>query len=844
MSMKRRSAKWMSLTCALTLVAACQAPSTVKPTFDRNQTVSSNAFGNVTISVNGRTFTLKADDDKPLTKVAVQAAGDTWDVENGQLALPASALQRAKTHGRGYFAVLAQGYSPRQVWIGQEETEIRLSKIEPLTIIPQLVNGTKATIISPKRDVAVTFPASAFNRPTNVAMSEYVPPEPTSEQKAKALEDRASLLDKMKAKTAALKGGNVVSPGAGNVVSPGAGNVVSPGAGNFRIASADCDPPGPIPCEIVNGIGMLLTVDGQLNPGAIQVTYDLAEMLPPDDASYFRGLFGLVDDLAGALTGLLPYRVQGGPPSWVPGPPPWHNDPSIPPGQLKKMKTAGSLLSTFADLDADPDYRDGWRAVLEEEYGLKVQGTRVSFPVEIDSSALADGYTTSTVWGFLALGAVLEVTIIASQDATGLPAIANLPDMVALNPANALNLRGTNAISNNAANLIANNSAGLISNNSAGLISNNAGNLIANNGGGLFGSVRVPFRPDAAKYNLGKAFGLLAIQEHDWPSGAKVRAVSETGQPLTDWAMLDDDGVYRLDGVPSLGGVIFLECEASLYNLRTLAPVPAVGSFQRADLSTVSTTVTSLVRESVNSGVFGVEDVNPYGGYNQDQSVVANAITQQQAEQVVAVDLPAVAQIAQTMLGSQPASVNTPVLNWISVKFEEFPDHPSSAKGLAAVTGVRESDIKKGKEIALTRGYTFANGVLTVNNQGYGRALNNYSLALVEEQNQLAPDEGGGGDLPASGSTGTTDGGSTFGSLTEWLTGNKVPKGPVRLLYTAEIQRGSGDKVRYQFRQAVSNYALLEANGNPLEMQANMLLYNRVPGALLGNYWAFVGESR
>ena len=827
MKVRARSARWLSLACTASLVAACQLPGAPVAGPAKDHSVSANAFGNVTINVNGRTFRVRTDDQQAVAKMSVMAAGNSYEVKEGSLQLPAPALNHAKQYGKGFFTILAQGYSPKQVWIGQVGDEIVLNHVQTLTIYPSMgVSG--GTLKSPDRAVTVTIPPNMVaSEGTNVALSEYTPAI-TPEDEAGFLSERNGFMEKLKG----LKGGGIIAAGGGNIIAAG--------GGNYRVAqTAACDPADGLPCALDEAMGFLVTADGLLKPGKMTILLDMTAMLDTVDRPGMRIGQGGDEDGDGddyrVLTHQPRHKGQGS----------------------AKSRAAKQVLDVIHDMDAL--YGQNWRDLLYQETGVQVLGSSyVSFPVNIGQDAVENGSVVSVVEGLKLFGVKMEVTVVSSLSRM-LPPIASLPDMVALTPANFIN-SGGNLISNNSAGLIANNGGGLIANNGGGLIANNSAGVVSNNGGTLIGNVRVPFLPEGAKYRTASTFGLLAgLPEFDWPGGARIRAVDEAGTPLTDWAVLDSLGQYRLSQVPAIAGLVFLECEAADLSLRTLAPQPAPNSLARADINTVTTSVTSLVRDRITGGTYGVEDVSAGTGFEADGALIRSQIDLSEAKKVVVSDIPAAAAITARYL-TNPASLAQPMLRKMEIKVLEMPDHPKAARGLAAVTGLSEDAFEKGRTTEIQTGYTFQGGQLEIQAKGYGDALDeppSYEQPLFDPETftwffpgqqqkwrLLAQDE----PLPEEGATEAPAPEPTPRPTPTPPPAIQLPpdlpQGPVRLLYTVEVERGSGDKAKYQFQISVSNYTLLDFAGRPLPLKVNLLEPRRVPGALLGNYWNYVGDGK
>ncbi|MFP5503199.1 MAG: DUF1565 domain-containing protein [Candidatus Sericytochromatia bacterium] len=836
MKVRARSARWLSLACTATLVAACQLPGAPVAGPAKDHSVSANAFGNVTINVNGRTFRVRTDDEQAVTKMSVMAAGNSYEVKEGSLQLPAPALNHAKQYGKGFFTILAQGYSPKQVWIGQVGDEIMLNHVQTRTLYPSMgVSG--GTLKTPDRAVTVTIPPNMVAQEgTNVALSEYTPAI-TPEDEDAFLTERNDFIGK-------LKGGGIISAGGGNIIAAGGGNIISAGGGNYRVAQAKseaCDENDGLPCALDESMGFLVTADGLLKPGKMTILLDMNAMLDVvDRAGSYGGNVGHEVDGDGyrVLKHKARHKGQGS----------------------KRSRAAKQVLDVIHDMDAL--YGEAWRDLLYRETGVQVLGTSyISFPINIGQDAVQNGSVVSVVEGLKLFGVKMEVTVVSSLSSM-LPPIASLPDMVALTPANFIN-SGGNLISNNSAALIANNGGGLIANNGGGLIANNSAGVVSNNGGTLIGNVRVPFLPEGAKYKVNARFGLLAgLPEYDWPGGARIRAVDEAGTPLTDWAVLDAQGQYKLSQVPAIAGLVFLECEAADLSLRTLAPQPAPNSLARADINTVTTSVTSLVRDRITGGTYGVEDVSAGTGFEADGALIRSQIDLSEAKQVVTSDIPNAAAITARYL-TDPASLAQPVLKKLAIKVLEMPDHPKAAKGLAAVTGLSEDAFEKGRTTDVVAGYTFQGGHLEILARGYGDALDvppSYQQPLFDPdtftwffpgqqqkwrllaQAEPLPEEGAATEAAAPEPTPTPRPTPTPPPAMQLPP--DLPQGPVRLLYTAEVERGSGEKAQYQFQISVSNYTLLEFAGRPLPLKVNLLEPRRVPGALLGNYWNYVGDGK
>ncbi|HEY9724748.1 MAG TPA: hypothetical protein V6D47_22285 [Oscillatoriaceae cyanobacterium] len=838
---------WIALACSLGLMGCTGSPLNA---LHGESTVSGNAFGNVTINVNGRNFELVTMDHKPLGDVSIQAGGQIFKTQAGAFNLPASVMTHAKNVTRGLFVVLAQGYTPTEVAIDQSDPKIVLTPIRPALIATNFT-PSGGTLTTPDQKLSVKVPAGLIkNANTNVAVSTYTPPI-TAQDQSTLQSERSSFLAAVRKNLAG-------------------GGGVAAGGGNYRVAQAD-DLDQYVPDSVSDSMGVLITVDGAINPGTLTIQYDLANLLNGWDPTQSAPWGGANTDYSGDNRNDQGegdhYRVldAGGVPNansqknkghgksphgldanwaFVSGhTAPWDD------AQQAASRAAARCLETFDIWNSAPS-PDNTALIqtAQQMFGMSLDGTTLTVPITIDVSQIADGFSSTEVQSVDLLGVKLQVTVVSAL-ATSLPIDATIPDLLALDPSSIVDSAG-NLVTDSSA-VIANNGSSLIANNGGALIANNGSSLISNNGGGLTGSVRVPFQASDAKY------GLLDFQELNWPQGAQVRVEDQYGNALTDWTTVDNQGFYHMTSVPSIAGVTFVHCKAGSYDLRTLAPQPAVNKNFEADVDSATTGVTSLVCDQITSGGYAVRDVDPRQGFLNAVSSLHQLMDYSQAEAAVSGSETQAAQLTSQLLTSnnvQTNVLNQPQLQSVDVTFDTYPT--GAEPGLALVTGIPESQIAPGKTVSLpTQDFTFSNYTLGVTAKGYGGSSNPwFTNPATQTTSQTTTASGtatttGGGTGGGGTKTTTTTQASAYTTLmaSTTTTGTKgtapaLPSGPVVLTYDVKVKHGGGETVDYKFALTVSNFTLLDMGGSALPLKADL----QVPpmsGQMMGNFWTFESSS-
>lgn len=564
-SSSARRQRLTALIVATAVVSGCQGGSPFSPTgraADEGR-ISTDAWGNVNIAVGGRNFRIKAADLRPLPDVSIQAGGKFYSMREGRFAMPENALRDLKENSRAFFRVFVPGYVPKQVWIGQAEDDITVSPVKTVAVamaMSQLGGELKARDGS----VSIGVPGGMLDKPTTkVALSTYQP-EIRPEETEAAVAARNDFLSKVKAK---------------------AGK-------SYALAQAsNCEAPdAPLPCPPpTESLGMMLTVDGPLKPGQMTAAMDLSVLM--------RGWDG-----------------QGQPP-WAGNAPGWT------PEQIAQARAADKLLRTFKKIQQDPDGR-AYQEVLASDYGVRVEGTRILFSVNVGVDNTVDGFVRTDVEGVSLLGVKLEFTAVSSLN-QALPQSALPPAMqnvgagagaaaaaqqlatnasnligmdgasligldgasligmdgasimgqqtatlIGMDGASLIGMDGGSLIGLDAASLVGMDAASLIGMDAASLIGADGASLIGNDGGSLVGGVQVPFAPNQAKYQL------QAYTEHVWGSGT-VRAIGWDGTTVysTD-VPIQEAGWFAMNKLPPTLPFFIVEATVGPYKLYGLAIAP------------------------------------------------------------------------------------------------------------------------------------------------------------------------------------------------------------------------------------------------------------------------------
>lgn len=567
-----------SLLLAAALASGCQAAlSPTRPDGEVDTVIHNAAI----LKLGQRTLHLHTADGKPLANVAVLIAGRVYQVgPDGGLILGKDA-----TPPTGETAlVLAPGYSPVRVPTSGSEADIALEPAAPLAV--GKLTPTGGSVKSADGTTALVVPDGLLSADfTPVELSAYQPPVPASGSATGARDALAQ-----------------------------------------KLGATGCDQP--LPCApITTSLGVLVTVDGAIAPGKLQLALDVnALQHDPDPA---------------------------------------------------RAAAAARIIQTFAAIDATNN--PAWRDALQSDYGIGYTNGVLHFPATIDASAVRDGLVKVEVDGVGVLGTLLEVTIVSA--ATGyLPPGAAQPGLVppagagqfagALNPPPGVTgalppgsttvsstlttgvgvtggvtgtpLAGASSgpavtggnplIGDGGSGIVANNGAGfigdrsdkLLTENGAGLLTENGAGIIANNGGSLAGQTRVPFLQELGKY------GVLTYTDYPW-QGVLVRAVNAFGVPYgTSTATTNNLGNYVLSNVADSAPVVFVEADTLAgYRLAALAKAPA-SQLVGADLNAATTGITALVADEIQNRRFSNGQIN-LNGYVDDVSYLQQAFNQQDA---------------------------------------------------------------------------------------------------------------------------------------------------------------------------------------------------------------------
>lgn len=590
----RRSRQLTCLLSAVALVAAC-SPAPTSGTAATEGHVSADAYGNTHISLGGRNFVLKPYDGRAIGNLSIQIAGQTYSTLGGAFNLPATALKDFQSNSRGFFRVFASGYVPVQVWIGQQGDDVPLVPILAVKV-DMSFPSTGGVLSAPAKGLAVTIPPGILTKPTTpVQLSTYVPPpksDPTSV--SASLQQRTDFLSQL----AKLTGGKTYT---------------------IQQTSATCtSAEKPLPCPPATaGLGVLLTINGQVQPGTITSTLDL--------------------DVAG-------------------------KDPA-------NAAAVARILQTFSQIDADPE-GPAIRKLLQQDYGVTLVGHTLSFSVNLATSDITDGYAKIAVAGMDLLGVNMEFTVVSAvgdtlppQDST--PGLANSSTptqaggaagaaaatsgpvtpranqrlisndgsslisqdggtlisqdggtLISQDGGSLLGVDGagiipypTGLISQDGGSLIGQDGSSLISQDGGSLISQDGGGLISNDGGSLVGHVTAPFAaPGLAK------FGILDYTEYPWPQQAQVRAVRFDGTPLSRWVTTDLNSNYYIYKLPPSPAYYFVEAILGNNVERAGAMAPGKGQVV-CDITGATTAVSSaifagLVANQANQALLSPGNIN------------------------------------------------------------------------------------------------------------------------------------------------------------------------------------------------------------------------------------------
>ena len=619
MAQSRSSARRHRLTTLLVataLVSGCQggAPflAAGKPG-EAEGRISTDAWGNVSIAVGGRSFRIKAADLRPIADVSIQAGSTFYTLRDGRFAMPEAALRNIKENSRAFFRVFVSGYTPKQVWIGQAGDDVVLSPMRTMAVA--LGMGPLGGELKAKDgSVAVGVPGGMLEKPgTKVALSTYQP-EITPEETETAVAARNDFLAKVKAKSA---NGYALAQNAG------------------ACEGADDPLPCPPPTE---SLGLMLTVDGPLQPGQMTATMDLGV--------YLRGWDG------------------NGQPPWVANPGDWT------PEQAAQARAADKLLRTYERM-AKHANGSAYQDVMASDFGVRVEGSKLFFTVSVGVDDTVDGFVRTDVEGVSLLGVKVEFTAVSSLNAAlppsalppamlgaAAPAAGTAPrlatdaagligldgaslvgmdaasligldggSLVGQQSATLIGLDGASLVGMDGGSLIGLDGASLIGLDGASLIGSDGASLIGNDGGSLVGGVQVPFAPSAAKY------GLQAYTEYVW-GGGTVRALDWDGTTAYSAPIpVQGDGSYAMHGLPATKPFFLIEATVDTYKLYGLAIAPGK-KLTSVRLDAATTVVTAAIWDAVRKGTLAPGQIN-LARYNALVAKAKAALTQAQAQAAV-----------------------------------------------------------------------------------------------------------------------------------------------------------------------------------------------------------------
>lgn len=595
--------------------------------------VSSDAFGNVNISVAGKNFRLSTADLKPIGDLTIQAGATFYTLRDGRFHVPEGALRDLKANDGAFIRVFVPGYVPKQVWIGQSEESIVVSPQKVVAIM--LAMPPSGGQLKAEDDTfALNIGAGMLTKPgTKVAMSTYTPELTPKSQEAFAA-DRSGFLAKVKAR--------------------------SGGANYVLTQAAPCEnPDDPLPCPpLTESTGIMLTVDGPLKPGTMTASLNLDAIL--------RGWDG-----------------KGSPP-WMGNSTGWTD------AQISQAKAAAKILSTFDRIRRHPHAGD-YEAVLASDYGVRMNGNTLLFDVRVGVDDSVDGVIRTDIEGVSLLGVSLEFTAVSSLKASlppaalppglggpsgslgGMPGIPlpgiagtiagarglNAAHLIGLDGATLVGLDGGSLIGLDGGSLVGLDGATLIGNDGGTLIGLDGGSLVGldggtligldggslvgldggtlvgldggtlvdNRGGALAGHVEVPF-PDRPKYQL------AAYTEVVYPSTGRARIVTYDGTPLSEWVPLDAQGNFYLYKLPRSPLFFRVDVEIGGYTLAANAIAPK-DKLTTVKVNAASTVVTGMIAAKAPTLFDIALSLLSLGGYNQDLSTVQALLTQQQAQDAV-----------------------------------------------------------------------------------------------------------------------------------------------------------------------------------------------------------------
>lgn len=194
------------------------------------------------VKILARTFVLRTPDGRPVRGAAVLVGGKIFRVgEDGQLALPAAELARARAEGS--IVLVSEDFAPVRIRLEGSPDEITLRPLAPLGPAGSL-GPAGGQLRSSDGATAVAFPPKMTGEEVDVTLSTYVPPTDGREAWYEA---------ERKGFTSGL---------------PQPTGTPRPNGGTA------CDQPLPCPPPKVS-IGLQVRADGPLDDGVLKVTYDL-----------------------------------------------------------------------------------------------------------------------------------------------------------------------------------------------------------------------------------------------------------------------------------------------------------------------------------------------------------------------------------------------------------------------------------------------------------------------------------------------------------------------------------------------------------------------------------------
>jgi hypothetical protein len=391
---------------------------------------------------------------------------------------------------------------------------------------------------------------------------------------------------------------------------------------------------------VPNGLGALVTVGAPIGAGTLGVSYDLTQ---PGNQAILDAYQHATDAQKQALEAqgvhvdgtTLTVDVKLGDNATVDGQTRVEVDTTSTLG-VKLEVTVVSPVGSTLPAEATPPGFTAPSAAPSDSPGTAPSGSPTAPPEDAHQTA-------SSTEGLLSVGEGLLITtgglLIGSGGNTligsGGNTLVGNGDSTAINAGtspligsggNTLIGSGGNTLIGSGGNTLVS-GANLIGSGGNTLIGSGGNTLIADNTeGALIGEIRVPFKPDLAKYKL------LNYVDYKWP-GAQIRPIHGLGVPYANWVSADPASMFRLAGLPNTLSGVFLQVQAGPYALYALAPAPGKREVH-VDVNAATTAMSCLLLSQIASKPTAILAIDK-AGYDQDVAWLQGALQQAGAGFVV-----------------------------------------------------------------------------------------------------------------------------------------------------------------------------------------------------------------